>query len=143
MSIVLDTCVIIARKPELFPSKYFFSVVVVQELIAGASDASEARMWIALGRQAQKAGRLLIPDMEDWIECGRVLNSLLRGLKSKHRGRTPKLSHLEKQRITRDVLIARTARRAGADLVTDNIKDFAMIQRFCNVRLMSSQEFFG
>jgi len=81
--------------------------------------------------------------MEDWIESGRVLNSLLRGLKSKHRGRTPKLSHLEKQRITRDVLIARTARRAGADLVTDNIKDFAMIQRFCNVRLMGSQEFFG
>jgi predicted nucleic acid-binding protein len=143
MSIVLDTCVIIARKPELASTKYFFSVVVIEELIAGASDASEAKMWIALGRQAQRVGRLLVPDMEDWIESGRVLNSLLRGLKSKHRGRTPKLSHLEKQRITRDVLIARTARRAGADLVTDNIKDFAMIQRFCNVRLMGSQEFFG
>src|SRR5690349_15210620 len=100
MPIVLDTCVIIARKPELVSSKYFFSIVVIEELIAGASDASEARMSIALGRQAEKVGRLLVPDLEDWIECGRVLNSLLRGLRSKEHGRTHKLSHLEKQRIT-------------------------------------------
>ena len=97
---------------------------------------------IALGRQAQKVGRLLVPDAEDWIECGKVLNALLRGLKSKHRGKTPRLSHQEKHRITRDVLIARSARRSGALLVTDNTKDFLMIQRFCRVRIKASDEFF-
>ena len=116
---------------------------MIQELIAGASDASEAKAWIALGQQAAKLKRLLVPDQEDWIECGRILNSLLRGLKSKHRGRTPKLPNQEKQRIIRDILLARTVKRIGGELVTDNIKDFAMIQHYCRVRITSSEQFFG
>lgn len=89
MSVILDTCVIISRKPRLVPSKYFTSVVVLQELIAGASDASEAKAWIAFGQQASKLERLLVPDQQDWIECGRILNLLLRGLKAKHGGGLP------------------------------------------------------
>ena len=66
----------------------------------------------------------------------------LRGMKSKRAGRAPRLHPQEKQRIIRDVLIARTARRAGALLVTNNLGDFEMIQRFCNVRVKSGADFF-
>ena len=42
-----------------------------------------------------------------------------------------------------NVLIARTARSAGALLVTDNIQHFEMIKAFCNVRIISGTEFFN
>ena len=67
---------------------------------------------------------------------------LLRGLKSKHGGKTPKLPNQEKQRIVRDVLLARTVKRIGGELVTDNTRDFAMIQHYCKVRVRSGEEFF-
>jgi hypothetical protein len=86
---------------------------------------------------------LLVPTGEDWWLAGKVLNSLLRGLKSKAGGKTPRLPADEKQRIVRDVLIARTAKRAGALLITNNISDFHMIQQFCNVRIKSGKEYFG
>ncbi|MDT4954966.1 MAG: hypothetical protein QOJ02_3104 [Acidobacteriota bacterium] len=85
---------------------------------------------------------MLVPTGEDWWLAGKVLNSLLRGLKSRQGGLTPKLPAAEKQRIIRDVLIARTARRAGALLVTDNLKDFKLIARFCAVRAMAGRQYF-
>jgi hypothetical protein len=88
-------------------------------------------------------GRLLVPTGEDWWLAGKILNSLLRGLKSKRGGWTPKLPAAEKQRIIRDVLIARTVRRAGALLVTDNVKDFKLIARFCAVRAMTGGRYFS
>lgn len=132
----------ISYHPTLIPTKHLLSAVVVQELIAGAADASQAKTWAFTAREFDKEQRLLVPDTEDWIEAGRILNALLRGLKARNRGRIPKLPHNQKQRIIRDVLIARCVKRAGATLVTDNLKDFAMISRFCNVTIKSGREFF-
>jgi predicted nucleic acid-binding protein len=84
-----------------------------------------------------------VPTADDWVEAGKVLNSLLRGLKSKRGGKTPRLHPQEKQRIIRDVLIARTVKRVGALLVTDNARDFKMIKQFCNVRTQSGREYFS
>lgn len=84
-----------------------------------------------------------MPTAEDWLVAGRTLNSLLRGLKSKRSGKTPKLHHEEKQRIIRDVLIARTVRRVGGLLITNNISDFRRIKRFCNVSIRRGADFFG
>lgn len=75
--------------------------------------------------------------------AGKVLNSLLRGLKSKRGGLTPKLPAAEKQRIIRDVLIARTVRRAGALLTTDKLRDFQLIKRFCAVRVAAGRQYFS
>ncbi|MEW6211019.1 MAG: hypothetical protein AB1631_21825 [Acidobacteriota bacterium] len=61
---------------------------------------------------------------------------------SKRGGKTRKLRWEEKQRIIRDALIVRTVKRAGATLVTDNIEEFKMIQRFCNAKVKSWQDFF-
>ena len=86
---------------------------------------------------------MLVPTADDWFLAGKILNSLLRGLKSERGGQTPKLHPNEKQKIIRDVLIARTVRRVNGLLVTDNIEDFKRIKKFCNVRLQSGKEFFG
>ena len=119
------------------------SAVVLQEITAGATDDGEVRSWNAARRDHETAGTLLIPNGEDWWMVGKVLNSLLRGLKPKNRGRVPKLSIEEIQRITRDVLIPGTAKRAGAAIVTDNIRDFEKIKTYCNVRLIKPREYFG
>lgn len=73
---------------------------------------------------------------------GKVIYALQKGLKSQRGGLTPKMSADQKYRITHDVLIARTAKRVGVTVVTDNVKDFEAIQRFCNVRLVSGDNYF-
>jgi len=111
--------------------------------MAGAQDKSEIKMWESTAQGHEKRNRLLVPTTEDWLMAGRVLNSLLRGMKSKREGKLPKLHPADKQRIIRDVLIARTVRRVNGLLITDNLNDFKRIKKFCNVRLMSGKEFFG
>jgi predicted nucleic acid-binding protein len=144
MSIITyDTSVFIAYKPVKLPAGFRMSAVVIQELTAGAVDGSEVKRWDAAWRAHEKEATLLVPTGEDWWLAGKVLNSLLRGMRSQHGGRTPRLPASEKQRIIRDVLIARTARAAGALLVTDNIEDFRKIQKFCAVRMVSGARVFG
>ena len=84
-----------------------------------------------------------MPTGDDWFVAGKVLNSLLRGLRSHSEGRTPKLPASEKNRIIRDVLIARTVRRTKAVLITDNLKDFDLIRRFCAVRTVQASSYFS
>jgi predicted nucleic acid-binding protein len=141
--IAYGTSVFIAYKPAALPAGFLMSAVVMQELAAGAKDKSEIQRLDAARRAFEKAGTLLVPTGEDWWLAGKVLNSLLRGLKSKQGGLTRKLPAVEKQRIIRDVLITRTARRAGALLVTENVRDFKTIARFCAVRLMPGKKFFS
>lgn len=140
--VTFDTSVFIAHKPAELPAGFRMSAVVIQEMTAGAIDKSEVQYWNASRIAHEKAGTLLVPTGEDWWYAGKVINALLRGLKSKARGKTPKLHPDEKSRIIRDVLIARTSRRASALLVTDNIQHFEMIKPFCNVRIISGKEFF-
>lgn len=140
--VTYDTSIFISYKPAEFPAGFLMSAVVVQELAAGANDKSELQRLDAARRAFEKEGQLLVPTGEDWWLAGKVLNSLLRGLKSRRGGLTPKLPVAEKQRIIRDVLIARTVRRAGALLITDNLKDFKLIARFCAVRTMTGRQYF-
>jgi len=141
--VTFDTNIFIARKRVRLPDGFYFSIVVLAELVAGAADESEVRKFDASRHEFEDTGRLLVPTAEDWWQAGRIINHLQRGLKSRRRGVTPKMAADEKYRIINDVLIARTARRAGVTVVTDNAKDFETIQKFCNVRLMSGDEYFG
>ena len=139
---VFDTNIYI--KYDVFPNeKLLFSAVVLQEMTVGAWDSNELKEWEALRKSLEARNLLIVPNGEDWFIAGKVLNSLLRGLKSSNKGKTPKLSPDDKQRIIRDVLIARTVKRENARLVTDNIKDFEMIKRFCNIKLISGKDYFG
>jgi predicted nucleic acid-binding protein len=141
--VTFDSSVFISRKAALPKSGFLLSAVVVQEMTAGAADKTDLRFWEAAFQAYEKEGKLLVPTGEDWYLAGKALNSLLRGLKSQARGKTPKLHPDDKQRIIRDVLIARTARRAGATVVTDNVTDFRRISRFCRVSLISGDEYFA
>src|SRR5918912_339209 len=138
-----DTSVFIAYKPAASPAGLLLSAGLLLELAAGAHDKSRLQQLDAARRAFEKEGRLLVPTGEDWWLAGKVLNSLLRGLKSRRGGWTPKLPAAEKQRIIRDVLIARTVRRAGALLVTDNVSDFRLISRFCAVRVAAGRQYFN
>ena len=65
-----------------------------------------------------------------------MLNALYHGLRSHRQGPTPAIPKEEQQRLLRDVLIARSAKRINFGVVTYNTGDFEKIQRFCNVRLV-------
>ncbi len=119
------------------------SAVVLYEMTVGAKDISEVRFWESARKDYEKADKLPVPNGEDWFIAGKVLNSLQRGRKANNKGKTPKLSAEESRRIMRDVLIARTARRENALLVTDNTSDFEKICVFCKVRMVSGRDFFG
>ena len=109
--VTFDTNIFISRKTIELPDSFYMSVVVLQELVAGAEDEAEVKAVDTARREYEKAGRLLVPTGEDWWLAGKVINSLQRGLKSQRAGLTPKLAAEEKYRITNDVLVARTARR--------------------------------
>ena len=142
-AIVFDTNIWIAYQPTTLPRSLYMSVVVLQELIAGAADSTAVKKYEAARKRYERENKLLVPTADDWLQAGKVLNALLRGLKSKRGGKTPKLHPHEKQRIIRDVLIARTVKRVGALLVTDNAHDFKAIKQFCNLRIQNGREFFN
>jgi len=141
--IVFDTNIWISYRPKTLPRSLQMSVVVLQELIAGAPDATAVKKYEAAKKDYEKESKLLVPTADDWVIAGRVLNSLLRGLKSRNKGLTPKLPDSEKQRIVRDVLIARSVKRVSATLVTDNTKDFRQIERFCPLKFQTAKQYFG
>jgi hypothetical protein len=118
------------------------SAVVIQELTAGAKGIHEVNDYEYTRRRYEKEGKLLIPNGEDWFQAGKILYSLINGVRTKT-GKAPKLSKDEKQRIVRDVLITRTAKRANCTVVTDNIKDFELIQTYCNVKLIRGKDYFS
>ena len=91
----------------------------------------------------RKLNRLLVPTEEDWWQAGLALNALQRGRRSKKTGKIPKISVAERYRIINDVLIARTAKRAGVMVVTDNVNDFIKIRNFCDVKIISGSKYFS
>ena len=142
-TVLFDTSIFIAYKPVKLPAGFLMSAVVIQELAAGAADNSVLQGLDAVRIAYEKDGKLVVPTSEDWWLAGKVINSLFRGLKSKSRGRTPRIAKAEQQRIIRDVLIARSAKRANALLVTNNVSDFAKISRFCKVNFRSGPDYFN
>jgi predicted nucleic acid-binding protein len=117
--------------------------VVLQELVAGADDASRIKDFERSRHEFRKSNRLLEPTEEDWWQAGLALNALQRGRRSKKTGMIPKISVAERYRIINDVLIARTAKRAGVMVVTDNVNDFVKIRNFCDVKIISGSKYFS
>ena len=140
--VVIDTNVFIRHGLTQLTERGLFSSVVLQEITAGAADSSEVRDYAVMGQRLERRGRLLVPNGEDWFYAGKVLNALYRGLRSHRHGRTAAIPKEEQQRLVRDVLIARSAKRANAAVVTYNRGDFEKIRRFCNVQIRDPEDFF-
>ncbi len=107
------------------------SAVVIEELAAGAHDGTVLKELQSALQKYEEADHLLVPTGEDWYEAGKVIYAFQHGNKSKKTGDKPKMSPEVRCRMINDVLIARTAKRAGVTVVTYNINHFEQIKRYC------------
>ena len=100
--------------------------VVGAELRAGALDASGLTAVVDLLRRFERLGRVVVPTAETWNDVGDTLASIAwrePALRTKLRG------------LWNDALIALSARQIGATLVTENLRDFALLRRYARFEL--------
>ena len=128
---ILDTSVYIDHlrsgrfKQEILDLKFVVrcSAVVLAELSWGARSREMRRFVDGLAKNL----RIIAPSEREWIESGKIICYLI----AEHGYDINKT-----REIHFDVLIALTARRIGAYLITCNSKDFVAIQRYVGVELI-------
>jgi predicted nucleic acid-binding protein len=95
----------------------WLSAVVLEELYAGTADR-DRQVVERLERDFDRAKRILVPNLSDWAQAGKVLARLA----AKY--------HYEKTgqgRLTNDALIAMSAGRLGIRVITANERDFSRL----------------
>jgi predicted nucleic acid-binding protein len=98
----------------------WLSAVVLEELYAGVND--RARHVVArLERDFDRAKRILVPNLSDWAQAGRVLARLAAKYDYEQIGQG---------RLTNDALIAISAGRLGIRVITANERDFGRLAEF-------------
>ena len=140
-----DTSVIVSRNPLILPGqseRFLLSAVVLMELCASARDESQRRMYERLFRAYAQDNSLITPDDHDWLLASKVLFWLAQGRRRSRKGRATRLKPGASQRMALDALIAVSARRWKAAVVTENWEDFRAIQRYCNVSVVKAAHFF-
>jgi len=139
-----DTSVCISRKLTDFtemPHNFRMSAVVMMELIASAHD-SRRKFYEEVFRHYKNLDSLIVPNEDDWLLAAKILFLLTHARKRLQKGSLRRLPPGASQRLALDVLIAVSARRWKAQVVTENWTDFKAIQRYCNVRICRASEFF-
>ena len=101
-------------------SVVWLSAVVLEELYAGAGDRGQPVVE-RLERDFDRAKRLLVPNLSDWTEAGRVLSRLAAKYDYEKIGQG---------RLTNDALIAMSAARLGITVITANERDFRRLAEF-------------
>ena len=140
-----DTSVCISRKLTEFhemPRDFRMSAVVLMELIAGAHDESRRKFHEVTFRQYQTSNLLIVPNEDDWLLAAKILFLLTHARRHVQKGKLQKLPPGASQRLALDVLIAVSARRWRAQVVTENWSDFKAIQRYCNATIIKAAQFF-
>jgi predicted nucleic acid-binding protein len=140
--VTYDTSVFKSYKPEELPSGFLFSAVVIQELMASSNDDSEMKRWAAAQRAFEEEERLIVPAASDWLMASKILYWLMQKRKKKAGGKSPPLKTGASQRMALDALIAVSARRHKAIVVTVNWSDFAAIRYYCDVRVIKASDHF-
>ena len=140
-----DTSVIISRRPRnLRPGRsWFLSSIVLMELMASAVDDAQRKGYEQLYREHQQNESLIVPNDADWILAGKILFWLTQRRRKVEGGRLRRLHAGRSQRMALDALLAASARRHQATIVTENWNDFKAIQRFCNVQVIKASDFFS
>lgn len=140
-----DTSVIISRKvtniPGL-PTNFLMSAVVLMELTASSRDESQRKLYERLFRHYQQDNSLIVPGENDWLLTSRILCWLAQSRRRSTKGKLKRLPAGVSQRMALDVLIAVSARRWKATVVTENWEDFKAIQRYSNTKVVKASEFF-
>ena len=119
------------------------SAVVLMELTASARDDSQRKIYERLFRQYQQDNSLIIPDENDWLLTSRILYWLAQSRRRSHiKGKLKRLPIGVSQHMALDVLIAVSARRWRATVVTENWDDFRAIQRYCKTKIAKASDYF-
>jgi predicted nucleic acid-binding protein len=98
----------------------WLSSVVLEELYAGVT-ARNRPVVERLERDFDRAGRILVPNLGDWTQTGKVLARLAAKYDFEQIGRG---------RLTNDALVAMSASRMGITVVTANPRDFSKLAEF-------------
>jgi len=98
----------------------WLSSVVLEELYAGVSPHSR-RVVERLERDFDRARRILVPNLTDWTQTGKVLALLATKYDYEQIG---------KRRLTNDALITMSAGRLGITVLTVNARDFKKLAEF-------------
>jgi len=134
-----DTSVFISRKVVDFNAMpHGFKL----ELISGANDETLRKFYEGIFREYQKTNSLIVPSEDDWLIASKILFLLTHARKRSQRGKLRRLPPGASQRLALDVLIAVSARRWKAQVVTENWADFKAIQRYCNTTIVKAANFF-
>ena len=139
-----DTAVIIARGPvDLNHTKgLLLSSVVLLELMASAPDDSLRKLYEGLFLNCGRDNVLIVPNEADWLLASKILYWLTHRRRRVDGGRLRQLAPGMSQRMALDALLAVSARRWKAAVVTENWDHFKAIQYFCGVKLIKASEFF-
>jgi predicted nucleic acid-binding protein len=98
----------------------WLSAVVLEELYAGAGPRD--REFVEhLQRGFGQTEQILVPDLDDWVYVGKILERLAAKYDYERIGRG---------RLTNDALIAMSAARMGVRVITANEKDFRRLAEF-------------
>ena len=102
------------------------SSVVAMELFAGCRTKRQQSELESFLKPFEKAKRVITPDHSCFREAGRVLARL--GGEG--------VDIVRRRQMVNDILIAVTAARAGAVVITANARDFSLIEVHAHVRWM-------
>jgi len=105
----------------------YFSSVVIEELLAGATSPDERKNVELLYLPFERARRVVAPSHANWRDVGNLLARIFREQPSYR----SKLSHL-----VADCLIALSARTIGATVYTRNRADLELLQGFRHFTLV-------
>ena len=140
-----DTSVIVSRKIRnlhAMPKDFLLSAVVLMELTAASSDNSLRKIYEHLFHQYRRDQLLIVPNDDDWLLAAKIMFLLTQDLRREGHGKLKRLPPGASQRLALDVLIAVSARRWKAQVVTENWADFKAIQRYCNTTIIRAAQFF-
>jgi predicted nucleic acid-binding protein len=98
----------------------WLSSVVLEELCAGVT-VRNRHVVERLERDFDRARRILVPNLTDWTQTGKVLARLAAKYNYERIG---------KGRLTNDALIAMSAGRLGITVITANARDFGKLAEF-------------
>jgi predicted nucleic acid-binding protein len=102
----------------------WLSSVVLEELYAGVRDPGR-HIVERLERDFERANRILVPNLSDWAQAGKVLSHLAAKYNYERVGQG---------RLTHDTLIAMSAGRMGITVITANERDFRLLAEFRSFR---------
>ena len=135
---LLDTSVFSTYKKQIDDNigSFHFSSVVLYELIASLIDESTLQKYEAWEKAFRKTDRLITPTRTDWIMTAKAVRRL-RHLQLIDKNLSPTV-------LQNDALIARSSLLHKCFVVTDNIRDYALLQKVMpQLQVIPAEDFFS